>query len=132
MKAVYDTNVYVSSLFWDGPPRKLVLKAARGEVDLVVSDFILDEVARVLTDSFDVPNERAEEVAQNILRISKRVRPKHRLDVVRDKQDNRILECAVEGGCSYIVTGDRDLLALKKYKNIGMVSPQEFLEIFNY
>lgn len=59
------------------------------------------------------------------------VSPKKRITVVRDSTDNKIIEAAVEGKCEYIVTGDKDLLVLGKYKNIKIVSPKEFLEEFS-
>jgi hypothetical protein len=59
------------------------------------------------------------------------VYPHMHLNLVRDKKDNRILECAMESGSDYLVTGDRDLLALKEYKNVKIVTPREFLNILN-
>ena len=47
--------------------------------------------------------------------------------VTADPEDNRVLECAVEGGADVIVSGDRDLLALGRYAGIPVCRPQEFL-----
>ncbi len=46
---------------------------------------------------------------------------------VRDRDDNRVLEAAVEGDCDFIITGDRDLLELCKYKKIKIITPAQFL-----
>ncbi len=46
---------------------------------------------------------------------------------LRDEADNMVLETAVIGKCSFLITGDKDLLTLKKYKNIYVVTPSKFL-----
>lgn len=98
---------------------------------MIISDFILNEIARVIKESSQVPDEKVDEMVRDILHISKKVYPQQRINVIRDKEDNHILECAVEGNCVYIVTGDSDLLALKKYKNIEIVKPRKFLDILS-
>jgi predicted nucleic acid-binding protein len=57
------------------------------------------------------------------------VRPKYTLDVIkRCPEDNRVLECAVEGECSLIATGDRrDLLSLEHYRHIEIIKARDFL-----
>ncbi|MDI6793639.1 MAG: putative toxin-antitoxin system toxin component, PIN family, partial [bacterium] len=47
----------------------------------------------------------------------------------RDIKDNMVIECAIEGGADYIVSGDPDLKVLKEYQEIQIVSPGEFLEM---
>ena len=48
---------------------------------------------------------------------------------LRDLQDTKIIACAVEAGAEYIVTGDKDLLVLKEYARIKIITAREFLEI---
>lgn len=50
------------------------------------------------------------------------------MNVTKDKDDNRVLEAAVEGGCQFVITGDKELLELKKYKKIQILTAEEFLE----
>ena len=57
------------------------------------------------------------------------VNPRNSLKVARDDDDNRVLEAAITGKCEYIVTGDEDLLSLKKYKNIKILTPAEFFDL---
>ncbi|MCL4550295.1 MAG: putative toxin-antitoxin system toxin component, PIN family [Bacteroidetes bacterium] len=47
-------------------------------------------------------------------------------EICRDKDDNNILETAVAAKANVIISGDKDLLVLKKYKNISIISPREF------
>ncbi len=58
------------------------------------------------------------------------ISPVTKLDVVRDKSDNKVIECALDGMADYIVTGDPDLLALKEFRNIKIVTADEFLRKF--
>jgi len=128
MRAVYDTNVFISGLFWHGPPRAVLEMAIKRDVDLVVSEHILSEISSTLRDSFNIADAETERILERILEISTLVYPSRKVRAVRDKKDNRILECALEGGCDYIVTGDKDLLVLKKYEGINILTPREFLE----
>lgn len=50
-------------------------------------------------------------------------------DVSRDIKDNKVLSCAVEAKADYIVTGDKDLLVLKSYQGIKIVTPRELLSV---
>ena len=52
-------------------------------------------------------------------------------DAVRDPKDRMILACAVGGKADIIVSGDKDLLVVKTYRDIPIVTPAEFLAILN-
>ena len=56
------------------------------------------------------------------------VKPRRRLNVVKDEPDNRILECALTGRADAIITGDRALLALGTYRGVRIVSLPDYLE----
>jgi putative PIN family toxin of toxin-antitoxin system len=58
------------------------------------------------------------------------VYPLHLINVVRDKDGNRVLDTAVESNSSIIITGDKDLLVLGKYKKIKIMSPKDFLDMY--
>jgi predicted nucleic acid-binding protein len=58
------------------------------------------------------------------------VRPAGRIDVLVDEPDNRILECAVSAAADAIVTGDRHLLELKRFRGIAIVRLADFLRMF--
>ncbi len=57
-------------------------------------------------------------MALNLAEIGVTVRPAQRLKVLDDDPDNRILECALAGNVDAIVTGDKAMLMLKKYRHI--------------
>ena len=67
----------------------------------------------------------------NYKRFSKLVAPKIKLGIVKeDEDDNRVLECAETANVDYIISGDEHLLKLRNYKNVKIVSPKKFLEVY--
>ena len=54
---------------------------------------------------------------------------KIRVAVCRDPDDDKFISCAIDGQCYYVVSGDKDLLTLKKYRHVKIVTVSEFLEL---
>lgn len=128
-KVVFDTNVYISALFWRGVPFHLFQKFLRGEISNYISPQILKEIDEKLSKKFHIPPKKAGEFLEIITFNSTIVHPRIDLRVVRaDPSDNKIIECAVEAKVSYIISGDKHLLEIASYKNIEIVSPREFYE----
>lgn len=130
MRVVFDTNILVSALVFPGGQGDAALRRIIVETDqLVLSRPILDELLDVLGRKFARDAEELAHVAVFLSDLSVIVAPKRRLRVVKDEPDNRILECAVAGYAKVIVTGDKALLALKRYEEIRIVALREYLEI---
>ena len=128
MKAVFDTNIFVSALaFPGGRAEAALMKVIGGEVELLVSKSIIHEVLDVLSRKFDRDPEELARVAVYLADLGKVVQPKSKLAILRDEPDNRILECAVAGRADVIVTGDHAMLALSKYKAVSIVTLKDFL-----
>jgi predicted nucleic acid-binding protein len=51
---------------------------------------------------------------------------RHQINIVRDSEDNKILESAVEAGAEYLITRDNDLLSIEKYEGVEIVNPSQF------
>ena len=131
MRLVFDTNVYVSALVIPGSRSDLAFRLAlRGAFELVVSREILAELRGKLTSKFGLAETELDRVERTILNVAVLVEPGIQLGVLRDEQDNRILECAVVAGASAIVTGDRHLLRLRTYEGIGIMTVSELLYAF--
>lgn len=129
MRAVFDTNIFVSAFaFPGGRAEEAVIKAARGDVALVVSKPIVRETLDVLSRKFDRSAEELARVAIFLTELGELVTPRTKLKVLDDESDNRILECAVAGGADVIVTGDRAMLDLGSYEGIRMMTLREFLK----
>ena len=130
VRAVFDTNILVSATFWNGNPRQAVVKAAQGKVNAFISRAILTEFAHVLARDFGLERDFIRLVLKNYLRALKPLKPQEKISVVElDPADNRVLECAVAGNADYLVTGDKELLALKKFRQTRIVSAKEFLDL---
>jgi len=103
-------------------------EARRIRIDL--SAPILTETIRVLREKFVWDGYRLHAARQMLLSLSNQVTPTQTLNVIaEDEADDRILECAVEAGSEYIVTWDKDLLRLRTYEGIKIVTAPEFMKL---
>ena len=130
VRAVYDTNIWVSALRQQGNPFRCALLAAMGFVVTVTCDELLDELSRVLTQKFGMPFADVNRYITVIRSFSEVVAITGQLKVVvDDPDDDKVIECAVVGKADYIVTGDHHLLALGQYGNISIVKATQFISI---
>jgi len=130
IKAVFDTNIYISAILFGGMGRKLLNLAIRDEITLYTSPAIILEVALKLKDKFSWGEKEIVKVVEAIGDIALLVKPERQVKVVEaDPDDDRILEAALAAEADCIVTGDKHLLRIKKYKDINILSPREFLDI---
>ena len=128
IRAVLDTNIVISSIFWKGKPYEVVERGIKGEYQLVISPEILGEVVERLRNKFRLPEEAIQQLVDIFLTHCHVVEPTSKFDVVRDKNDNKIIECAFDGKADCIVTGDLDLLKLKEFRGIRIMTARKFLE----
>ena len=129
MKVIFDTNILVSAVVFPGGRGEAALRRVIEEHDqLVISRPILDELLGVLARKFSRDAEELAHVAVFLSNLAITVRPRRRLQVVKDEPDNRILECALAGRAQVIVTGDRALLVLREYKVVRIISLRDYLE----
>jgi uncharacterized protein len=136
IRAVLDTNVIVSSLITlSGSPHEILNAWFRGDIVLITSAAIVNEVSAVLRRPFFQDKRHIGEadilrIKQSLLLDAVVVSPKKCLTVIEtDPSDDRILECALEGDAEYIVSGDHHLLELGQYQGIQIISPREFLAV---
>ena len=132
IRAVIDTNVFISALFWRGAPYEVIKKGFAGAFVIITSKEILKEVEQTLTKKFQFPAEDTHAFLKIIALNAHIVEPKSRLVVVSaDPDDNKVIECAVSGQAAYIISGDKDILDLKKYQQVEMLSPAAFLKVLS-
>jgi uncharacterized protein len=129
VRAVFDSNVWISAFRFKGRPLDLVLKAAEGEFELYTSQSIMDETTRVLREKFNAQQSEIDEALKIMSAAARKVEPTITLDVVKDDpKDNHIIGCAVAAGADVIVTGDKKhLLKMGEYQGIKMMQVSEFL-----
>lgn len=129
---VYDTNIYISGIFWLGPSKQALHLAREGKVAVFTSQTLLRELREVLSHPekpFRLSNDEMEKVVTEIQRYVSMATPTRSIAVCRDRSDNAVIECALAAGASHVVTGDRDLLDLSRFENIEIVEVRKFLAI---
>jgi len=131
-RVTLDSNVYLSGFVFGGKPKRVLEMAIDGEIEVAVSDPIIQEVRRHLLGKFGWSEPRAAEAIESITEFAKHVTPTETIDTVpTDPDDNRVLECAVSAGSQTIVTGDDDLLRLVAFRGIEIVRVADFLTRFS-
>ena len=128
MKVVLDSNI-ISAAFSTHGLCNAVFELCLDRCDIHVSDFILNEVKSVFKEKYKIPDKEI----QGILDYAGEycfVTPYPKLTgrVCRDENDDEMLALARENRVHYIITGDQDLLTLKEYETIPIVTPREFWE----
>jgi putative PIN family toxin of toxin-antitoxin system len=127
VKVILDTNIIISGIGFGGKPRQILHLILDNKIKAVTSPILLAELEDVIEKKFPKLAYSFELSNKQIKGKFKIVKPKKSLLTARDDDDNRVLEAAIEGECSYIITGDRDLLDLATFKNIKIVTPDVFL-----
>ncbi len=129
MKIVLDTNVFVSGIFWSGPPHKIVTLWAENKITILITKKILNEYFRVLNE-IDKNGEIAKKWCALMVENCPVLEDKNYIQICRDLDDNKFLDCALIGKVDYLVSGDNDLLSLNKIEKIKIVNPAKFLRIY--
>ena len=131
MKAVFDTNVLVAAFVTEGVCAKLLGRARRKQLNLVISPFILKEFEDVLLKKFTASKEQIRLAAKLISEVAQIVpHASVASGICRDPDDDQILSCALSAEADYLVTGDNDLLELKEFRGIRILTPGAFELLF--
>ena len=130
MKVVCDTNVVVSGILFGGPPRQVLILAARGQITNVTSLGLLREAEDVLLrPKCGLRPEQASKVVALFQETSEVAAPSRHVNAItRDPADNLVLETAEAASADFIISGDKHLLDLANWKGIPILSPASFLE----
>ena len=129
LRAVVDTNIYISAIFWGGKPRHVIDLGRDGKIQIFTSEDIEQEVLDKLMTKFGLNADDAGRVMADFSTFTKPIRVSRRIHVVKDDpDDDKFIECAVECGAEFIVSGDKHLLKKKKYKGIDIVNAATFLK----
>ena len=129
MRVLLDSNVWLAILTTDGQCRQM-WRQVRGVSKICASQGILDEIEETLRLKFGFHPRHAHLLTAFVRRQTTPVTvigPPP--EVCRDPDDDIVLAAAINSGCAYLVTGDKDLLALKKSAGTGIVTPREFAEL---
>lgn len=129
---VYDTNILISGMIWGGTPYDCIALAEKNKVEGVTCSEILDEFSEKLTNKFNASPSRTAEIVAELLNFHQVVKIENQLkNVTADPDDDKIIECAVVGGATHIVTRDKKhLLPLGSYQGILIVKAADLFAQF--
>jgi putative PIN family toxin of toxin-antitoxin system len=129
MRIVIDTNVVVSAIFFGGRPKELIEKLVLQKFDAYASVDIVTEYKETVEELCSRFASKPGRIPlTEIISLMKIIEPVTHIDVCRDPDDNKFIECACDAKCLYIVSGDKDLLSVNKYKDVQILTVAEFLD----
>ena len=130
IRAIVDTNVFISGTMWKGAPHKILEHWSAAKFKLVVSGEIVNEYELILHHFLNHHPELVAKILETVRMYSEYVQPtKLSKSVCRDPKDEMFLSAWLAGKVGYIVSGDKDLLVLEKKFDIKIISPRQFLDI---
>jgi len=130
-KIVLDTNVWVSALFWRGAPNQIFSLFTDQQIEVYFSDSTWAEwqttVGRI---SHKLNQEKAFlRLSQLIKKNSRFHSPNIKVGLCRDPKDNQFLDLGIDAQVDFLVSGDQDLLSLKKVKGLKIITPKQLLNL---
>ncbi|MBN2064517.1 MAG: putative toxin-antitoxin system toxin component, PIN family [Sedimentisphaerales bacterium] len=130
VRAVIDTNVFVSGIFFSGPPAKILSAWHEGYIKLSVTEEIIEEYRRVLEELVvKLGAVNIGSILEAVL-IEAELVPSLSLKkpVCEDPDDDKFLACAISSQSKYIISGDKHLLKIGQFFNVKIVTPRYFLD----
>jgi len=138
VRAVLNANVYVSAAVRPvGPPGQIIDRFLRGGiVEIVMSRTIVEAVLRALNypkvRKYIRPGLDPELWFEDIVVLSHLVGGERQVErASRDSDDDKYIAAAIEGRAGFVVAGDSDLLDLKEYEGVRIVTPRAFLDLLD-
>lgn len=126
IKIVPDTGFYIAALLKKGYARSYLVGNGTKflSYELFSSEAILLELQEKLEENkFGYSREQVVNLISDIRSVIKIVHPRKKVTVVRDPDDNKIIECALEARAEIVLSFDKDLLDLKEYLGIKIIHP---------
>jgi putative PIN family toxin of toxin-antitoxin system len=130
VRVVLDTNVVIAAVISEGLCRDLVRVRVLPHT-IITSEWLLRELRTRLPDKFGVDPAELPLLAQVHKEAEIVIPARFGERVCRDKDDDVVLATALAGKADVFVTGDEDLLVLKKFRGIRILSPRQFLELLD-
>lgn len=127
MKIVIDTNVVISGTFFGGFPRKVLEEVGKNNLSAYATPEIIEEYEEIVDEMIrrKQGSLRRDIMTPFIAKLDM-IEPVSKIEVCRDPDDNKFIECAVDAKALYIVSGDKDLLDVQSYENVEIVTAAEF------
>lgn len=130
MKVIIDTNVFISGIFFSGPPYEILKAWKNNKIQIVISPEILDEYYRVSDELSQKYYQIDIEPFIELLTIKAELTEdlEGPISICDDPDDDKFIGCAISSGVKTIISGDKHLLKVTEYENIDILKPQAFIE----
>ncbi len=129
MKIVIDTNVLISGVFFGGFPRKIISSIVGRKLNACATVEIINEYEETVQEMIERKQGHIDRsILAPLISALEIIEPVSNIKISRDPDDDKFIGCAKDAHALYIVSGDKDLLVLKKYENISIVTAREFCE----
>lgn len=130
MKIVLDTNVFISGIFFGGPPSQILQSWRQSKTRIVLTEQILTEYQRIGEElSAKYPSVNIKQIIELFTVFGEFVEARGISETIcDDPDDNKFIECAIASQIKLIVSGDKHLLNISGYKNIEVLKPREFVD----
>ncbi|MDB9529364.1 putative toxin-antitoxin system toxin component, PIN family [Oscillatoria sp. CS-180] len=131
VRYVFDTNALISALLFENSKPAQALRYALANGEVLVSLDLLEELNEVLgREKFNryLTTEEREEFLEALIERAVLVDVTENVQECRDPKDDKVLELALNGEAQYIISGDRDLLVLHPFRDVLVITADEFLK----
>ena len=129
MKIVIDTNVLISGVFFGGFPRKVLNAVITEKITACATTEIINEYEEIIQEMIDRKQGHINKnILQPLVQLMHIIKPVSNIKISRDSDDDKFIGCAIDAHALYIVSGDKDLLVIKEYENIQIITAKEFCE----
>jgi putative PIN family toxin of toxin-antitoxin system len=133
VRVVIDTNVWLSGLIFGGKPSNIIELFVDETIIVIVCEELLSELRRKIIERFPLYIPSLDLLEASIRKDAEMIKlGSQTINLSRDTDDNKFIETAVIGECQFIISGDKDLLDIVGYKDIKIVTPVAFLNLFLY
>ena len=129
MRIVVDTNVLISGVFFGGFPRKILSSIVSDKITACATAEIINEYEEIVQEMVKRKQGHINKaILTPLIKVMEIIEPVSQIDICRDPDDNKFLECAKDSHALYIVSGDKDLLVIEKYENVQIITAKDFCE----
>ncbi len=129
MRIVIDTNVLIAGVFFGGFPRKILSAVVRQKIVACATPEIINEYEEIVQEMINMKQGHINrEILSPLIKVMEIIEPVTHVRICRDLDDDKFLECAKDSQALYIVSGDKDLLVIKRFENVRIVTAKDFCE----
>ena len=133
MRIVIDTNVLISGVFFGGFPRKILNAVVNRKITACATTEIINEYEEIVQEMINRKQGHMNRaILSPLIQFMEIIKPVTHVEICRDPDDNKFLECAKDSYALYIVSGDKDLLVIEQFGNVQIVTAKDFCEKYLY